>query len=96
VQERIVCEETLLRVKAYCSMIFGSLSLERGASSDCGRYIGLQIRIVVVSVLNKLSRRTDRGWYSRFGSGEVLTTTYRVNLRGNEVFRKASDSDLPG
>ena len=91
-----LCQETLLSIKAYCSMICGFLSPQHGASSGCGGRIGLQIRSVAASVLNKLSRRTDRGWYSRFVSGEVLTSSHRVNLWGNEVFRKASDSDLFG
>jgi len=84
----------LLRIKAYCSVICGFLSSQHGASSGCGGRIGLQIRSVAASVLYKLSQRADRGWYSRFGSGEELATSHRVKLRCNEVFCKVSDSDL--
>jgi hypothetical protein len=62
-----LCEESLLRIKAYCSMICGFLSPQHGASSCCGGRIGHQIRRVAASVLKKLSRGTDRGWYFKFG-----------------------------
>ena len=87
------CEETLKDKSLLLSDMWVSVT-QHGAFSGCGGTIDVQIRSVAASVLHKLSRKTDRGWYSR--SGEVLTTSHRVNLRCNELFRKVSDSDLSG
>jgi hypothetical protein len=47
----------------------GPLSPQHGASSGCGWREVLRLRSVTANILNKQSRRADKGWSSSLGVG---------------------------
>ena len=53
-----------------------------------------QMSRVAANILNNQSRRADKGGFSSFGLGEVLTAPHRKNLPCYETFHKTSDWEL--
>jgi hypothetical protein len=52
---------------------------------------GLQIRKEVTNILNKHSWTDDKGLFSSFAFGEMLTTPLRTNLVPYEMLHRASE-----
>jgi len=77
-------------MKAQRTVISGSLSPRHGASME----ERLPIWMVAANIFNKKSRTADKGWYSSWGLGEVLTAHHRKNLSCYEILtQKASGLD---
>jgi len=53
-----------------------------------------QMSRFAANILNSLSRRADKGWFSSLGLGEVLTNAHRKILPCHETFHKTSDLEL--
>jgi hypothetical protein len=62
------------------------LSARHGASSSCGWG-------VAVNILNKQSRKADKGWSSNLGLGEGLTTPYIKNTARYGTLLRFSELD---
>ena len=89
----IRAKKRLRRFKSSVRWIFfwNYINYNRQSVTTAWRFLRLRMEEqppiwIVANILNKKSRTADKGWYSRLGLGEVLTTLYRKTLSCYEIF----------